>query len=709
MSKTLGFARGRLNGVDLINLTADPTTGAGVSAAIGSLGIGSIAGVGAAYEKTGAADTAWQKLVQSLNWLSVKDFGATGDGTTDDTAHIQAAIDQANATGGNVVYFPNGTYCVTQLTLTSYANVQLRGAGPSSIIKWKWDAGSAAGSMITISDGAARNTIADLQLDGSALTNPAAGRSNHLVQIGTGAASGTIFENAVRGCVIGNMVASSGDGINVKGTTGNLVSRAWVSQNTFSACSRYSVCFDSGYEYAWINNNYMTGGETELALVASSDVNGNGVVIYGNEIVHTSGSVRHGMRIEGGATGLITQMAMGQNVILNGFATCKNVRYATCSGNTQTSGAYASTDPAFYISGVAQYVAFDGNLVDRASGASAGPCVALEKATGAPSYCLVNKNVLVNEKAAGGFIRCVDATQIEACGNMCRSSDAGSTTIHAIDFQAVTANVTDILCQGNVITAAAGTFASAVRMLANGANIVDFNVAANIADSIDYGMQFEVGGGGGSFTGLDMMADNTWDSVTGDYNNVGVTVRPRIGFNAGTFGANLFTGDGSPEGVITARIGSMYLRRDGGQGTSVYYKESGTGNTGWVALGGAPLVFGAQDAGTVATALYMAPGWIAAANATEIQMAMTRPGTLRNLRLVNEAAGTDAATVTFTVRVNGVDTTITAALANAATGTASDTTHTASVVAGDLVSISITKSGAVTAGLGFAVAALEIV
>ncbi len=42
-------------------------------------------------------------------------------------------------------------------------------------------------------------------------------------------------------------------------------------------------------------------------------------------------------------------------------------------------------------------------------------------------------------------------------------------------------------------------------------------------------------------------------------------------------------GSGSPEGVITAPIGATYHRTDGGASTSNYFKESGTGNTGWVA------------------------------------------------------------------------------------------------------------------------------
>lgn len=43
------------------------------------------------------------------------------------------------------------------------------------------------------------------------------------------------------------------------------------------------------------------------------------------------------------------------------------------------------------------------------------------------------------------------------------------------------------------------------------------------------------------------------------------------------------SGEGSPEGVVTAVVGSLYSRTDGGAGTSLYVKQSGSGNTGWVA------------------------------------------------------------------------------------------------------------------------------
>ena len=54
-------------------------------------------------------------------------------------------------------------------------------------------------------------------------------------------------------------------------------------------------------------------------------------------------------------------------------------------------------------------------------------------------------------------------------------------------------------------------------------------------------------------------------------------------YTNGTGGPGWQSGAGSPEGVVTSRIGSLYSRSDGGAGTSLYVKESGTGTTGWVA------------------------------------------------------------------------------------------------------------------------------
>lgn len=53
----------------------------------------------------------------------------------------------------------------------------------------------------------------------------------------------------------------------------------------------------------------------------------------------------------------------------------------------------------------------------------------------------------------------------------------------------------------------------------------------------------------------------------------------RIGGNNGPL---ITSGIGSPENAVIAPIGSIYLRVDGGAGTSLYVKESGAGDTGWI-------------------------------------------------------------------------------------------------------------------------------
>ena len=46
----------------------------------------------------------------------------------------------------------------------------------------------------------------------------------------------------------------------------------------------------------------------------------------------------------------------------------------------------------------------------------------------------------------------------------------------------------------------------------------------------------------------------------------------------------IYEGTGSPEGVVTANIGALYINLSGGASTTLYVKESTNGaNTGWVA------------------------------------------------------------------------------------------------------------------------------
>jgi hypothetical protein len=85
--------------------------------------------VGFIQSGTGAVARTLQSKERDI--VSVKDFGAVGDGTTDDTAAIQSAIDT-----GYSLYIPSGTYKISatlNLTTTSNHGQKIYGAGPINI------------------------------------------------------------------------------------------------------------------------------------------------------------------------------------------------------------------------------------------------------------------------------------------------------------------------------------------------------------------------------------------------------------------------------------------------------------------------------------------------------------------------------------------------------------------------------------------------
>lgn len=84
--------------------------------------------------------------LKSRLFINVKDapYSATGNGSTDDTAAIQAAITAANAAGGGEVFLPRGIYvCGSSLTL--YSSVKLTGEGVKSSLRY-----TGSGTFITL-------------------------------------------------------------------------------------------------------------------------------------------------------------------------------------------------------------------------------------------------------------------------------------------------------------------------------------------------------------------------------------------------------------------------------------------------------------------------------------------------------------------------------------------------------------------------------
>jgi polygalacturonase len=90
--------------------------------------------------------------------LSVKDYGAKGNGVTDDRAALQSAI---SAAAGKTLYFPAGTYLVSQAdpALSIPSNITLRGEGDASVLVFQDDGQDkrsnglrVAGSGVTVRD-----------------------------------------------------------------------------------------------------------------------------------------------------------------------------------------------------------------------------------------------------------------------------------------------------------------------------------------------------------------------------------------------------------------------------------------------------------------------------------------------------------------------------------------------------------------------------
>ncbi len=73
-------------------------------------------------------------------WYNVRDYGARGDGNTDDSGAFQKAVDaaaaEASRTGSGVaVLIPDGTYAIRKTVQITTSNVVLRGTGV------RWDGG----------------------------------------------------------------------------------------------------------------------------------------------------------------------------------------------------------------------------------------------------------------------------------------------------------------------------------------------------------------------------------------------------------------------------------------------------------------------------------------------------------------------------------------------------------------------------------------
>ncbi len=193
-------------------------------------------------------------------WFNVLDFGATGDGTTDDSAAIQAAIDSIDVNRGGTVYLPQGKYYIaTGLTCTTVTGLHLMGEGSPGI-----DHTVAKGStQIIVGDGQWGLTLGDFSAEywrGWRASNLQFFEKNAGMALG-GLWQKSGSDSSFYSCEFGNFTAGKGiylDGSNGSGGTGH-----YSQYNSFVDC-RVGICltgihcFQSGGNR--FTNCYVNGG-----------------------------------------------------------------------------------------------------------------------------------------------------------------------------------------------------------------------------------------------------------------------------------------------------------------------------------------------------------------------------------------------------------------------------------------------------------------
>jgi hypothetical protein len=240
---------------------------------------------GVAYTPAGTGAVATNVQTKLRESVSVKDFGAVGDGTTDDTAAIQAAITAAQINGQSV-YLPAGNYLVSN-TLTLSKQITLFGDGIRSFIKVAASVGATT-DIIKISPSSSDDTQSGFILKDFRIgpVSGTPGRHAIAIDITTRAVYASQFSGL-------RLDALGGKGFVVLPNATPLVDGFFTSviQDCTIANGMY---LDEAGDSIRILNNIFTGANVGIYLncvFVSSANTPHGVDIIGNSFVSSGGGV----------------------------------------------------------------------------------------------------------------------------------------------------------------------------------------------------------------------------------------------------------------------------------------------------------------------------------------------------------------------------------------------------------------------------------
>ena len=391
--------------------------------------------------------------------FNVKAYGATGNGTTPDTAAIQAAITAAGV--GSQVWFPAG------LTFLADSLVPLSGqtwAGGGTIKR------SAASTVSIIATAASVTgfTLANLTIDAnSANTNNQNTGIIHLLQPVQCIITGCTLKNApsttsmvtLRGgveCkVTGNSFASNGYHLIVgqlEGDTAFQTLRNVVANNTFDTSAKDSVFLTDNYGSVGgaVNGNCIGNVVANNTLVAPGDGAievGSGTVstvVTGNTII-ASAATNVGVYVRDSVDATIT------NNVMRGFS--------------NGSGSYGVL--GLNLNGVLTAIEVSGNTIRGAGGGI------FFQATGATDIAILNNKIANTTSVQGIAVAYAAGVKIE--GNTVAAS--ASSGIYLGEFSVASTGVIDAIVSGNRVLNSAqhgiGIYENCTRVLVTGNRIYD--------------------------------------------------------------------------------------------------------------------------------------------------------------------------------------------------------------------------------------------
>lgn len=484
-----------------------------------ALGSGTVAGF--TQSGTGAATRTFQNKVREF--LSVKDFGATGDGVTNDRAACQAAIDAVIAAGGGIVYFPPGNYLIQSTASSDTTNnglliplgdinafpmnegVTLSGDYGASFLL----AGS--NSMMLIRSARQHTTIKDLSLEGNSKT----------------------------GCTAIGLVPESMTQTTTLGSQGYaLVHR--VSVNGFDIGLRMQpgptvTGTDSGGFYHTVSETLFNQNNLHVWLAADSTAGNN----------RTTRTKFTNCTIARGNTGVLIDKGTEIDFFGCNFEhfTAAYAGGSTSPSATPTAFNYADTN--------------SGNI--RLFGGYAEDCTISITAAEPESVMLVGFNHTGSTDSSEANMYRVHKSRI----NVARDVAGQSPFISFVNSDYVSI-IADPDVDGSKTIAVYTNGVERTRWF-NGITTHQGSTSDVIMDAA-----------GITYPGTDNAV--ALGKSTNRYSEAFATIlRPGAGTVTWT------SGSGTPEGSVTAAIGSLYTRTNGGASTTLYVKESGVGNTGWVA------------------------------------------------------------------------------------------------------------------------------